>query len=61
MHRLHHVGYWVNDLDSAQAQWDQDLDVGPFQENDVITGAHGRLIALRAAAGKDIEPKASMP
>ena len=28
---LHHVGYWVDDLDSAQAQWGQALGVGPFQ------------------------------
>jgi hypothetical protein len=28
---LHHIGYWVDDLDSAMKQWGQDLDVGPFQ------------------------------
>jgi hypothetical protein len=31
MHSLHHVGYWVDDLDSAQARWRRDLGVGPFQ------------------------------
>jgi hypothetical protein len=31
MRRLHHVGYWVEDLDSALKQWGQDLGVGPFQ------------------------------
>ena len=31
MHRLHHVGYWVDDLDSALTRWGQDLGVGPFQ------------------------------
>ncbi len=31
MRRLHHVGYWVEDLDSALTDWDQGLDVGPFQ------------------------------
>jgi len=31
MTSLHHVGYWVDDLDSAQEQWGQDLGVGPFQ------------------------------
>jgi hypothetical protein len=31
MRSLHHVGYWVDDLDSAQKQWRQDLGVGPFQ------------------------------
>jgi len=30
MRSLHHVGYWVDDLDSALKQWGQDLDVGPF-------------------------------
>ncbi|HUL25695.1 MAG TPA: VOC family protein [Streptosporangiaceae bacterium] len=28
---IHHIGYWVDDLDSALARWDSDLDVGPFQ------------------------------
>jgi len=27
---LHHVGYWVEDLDSAMKQWSRDLGVGPF-------------------------------
>ncbi len=27
---LHHVGYWVDDLDSAMEQWGRDLSVGPF-------------------------------
>ena len=27
---LHHVGYWVDDLAAAQAQWGRDLGVGPF-------------------------------
>lgn len=31
MRSLHHVGYWVDDLDSALKQWRQDLGVGPFQ------------------------------
>jgi catechol 2,3-dioxygenase-like lactoylglutathione lyase family enzyme len=31
MHRLHHIGYWVDDLDSALTHWGQDLGVGPFQ------------------------------
>ncbi len=31
MQRLHHVGYWVDDLDSALTRWSQDLGVGPFQ------------------------------
>jgi catechol 2,3-dioxygenase-like lactoylglutathione lyase family enzyme len=30
MRRLHHVGYWVEDLDAALKQWSQDLGVGPF-------------------------------
>jgi hypothetical protein len=28
---LHHVGYWVDDLDSALTRWGRDLGVGPFQ------------------------------
>jgi catechol 2,3-dioxygenase-like lactoylglutathione lyase family enzyme len=28
---LHHVGYWVDDLDAVQKRWGQDLGVGPFQ------------------------------
>ena len=31
MQRLHHVGYWVDDLGSALTRWSQDLGVGPFQ------------------------------
>ena len=31
MQHLHHVGYWVDDLDSALTRWGQDLGVGPFQ------------------------------
>ena len=31
MHALHHVGYWVDDLDAAMKQWEKDLGVGPFQ------------------------------
>jgi hypothetical protein len=28
---LHHVGYWVASLSSAQRQWRRDLGAGPFQ------------------------------
>jgi len=28
---IHHVGYWVDDLDSSMARWHRDLGVGPFQ------------------------------
>jgi Glyoxalase/Bleomycin resistance protein/Dioxygenase superfamily len=31
MPHLHHVGYWVDDLGSAQTRWTKDLGVGPFQ------------------------------
>jgi catechol 2,3-dioxygenase-like lactoylglutathione lyase family enzyme len=31
MRSLHHVGYWVDDLDAALKQWGDDLGVGPFQ------------------------------
>ena len=30
MRALHHVGYWVDDLDAAMDQWTKDLGVGPF-------------------------------
>jgi hypothetical protein len=30
MPALHHVGYWVDDLDAAQQQWSRDLSIGPF-------------------------------
>jgi catechol 2,3-dioxygenase-like lactoylglutathione lyase family enzyme len=30
MYALHHVGYWVDDLDAAMKRWHRDLDVGPF-------------------------------
>jgi catechol 2,3-dioxygenase-like lactoylglutathione lyase family enzyme len=28
---LHHVGYWVDDLAAAQARWQAELGVGPFE------------------------------
>ena len=31
MRALHHVGYWVSDLDTAQRSWGRDLGVGPFE------------------------------
>ena len=31
MQPLHHVGYWVDNLDSALTRWNTDLGVGPFQ------------------------------
>jgi hypothetical protein len=30
MQGIHHVGYWVDDLSSAQEQWSRDLGIGPF-------------------------------
>jgi catechol 2,3-dioxygenase-like lactoylglutathione lyase family enzyme len=27
---LHHVGYWVDDLEAAMSTWREDLGVGPF-------------------------------
>jgi Glyoxalase/Bleomycin resistance protein/Dioxygenase superfamily len=36
MHALHHVGYWVDDLDAAMKQWEKDLGVGPFQVIDPV-------------------------
>ena len=37
MTSLHHIGYWVDDLDSAMKRWEQDLDVGPFQVIEHVT------------------------
>jgi catechol 2,3-dioxygenase-like lactoylglutathione lyase family enzyme len=31
MPELHHVGYWVDDLDAAMRRWEAELGVGPFQ------------------------------
>jgi catechol 2,3-dioxygenase-like lactoylglutathione lyase family enzyme len=36
MHALHHIGYWVDDLDAAMKQWQKDLGVGPFQVIDPV-------------------------
>jgi hypothetical protein len=30
MKALHHIGYWVDDLNAAMNQWSRDLGVGPF-------------------------------
>jgi hypothetical protein len=37
MTSLHHIGYWVDDLDSAMKQWSQDLGVGPFHVIEHVT------------------------
>jgi len=37
MRSLHHIGYWVGDLDSAMRQWDRDLGVGPFHVIEHVT------------------------
>jgi Glyoxalase/Bleomycin resistance protein/Dioxygenase superfamily len=37
MTSLHHVGYWVDDLDSAMKHWGQDLGVGPFDVIEHVT------------------------
>jgi Glyoxalase/Bleomycin resistance protein/Dioxygenase superfamily len=28
---IHHIGYWVDDLDAAMTRWARDLGVGPFE------------------------------
>ena len=56
MQALHHVGYWVDDLDAAMKQWHRDLGVGPF---DVIAGMHGRLCALRTPGDRSPEDGAA--
>jgi hypothetical protein len=48
MFALHHIGYWVDDLDAAMKQWSRDLDVGPFDViehiafEEFVLGAAGR-------------------
>jgi hypothetical protein len=37
MTSLHHIGYWVEDLDSAMKQWRRDLGVGPFHVIEHVT------------------------
>jgi len=37
MTSLHHIGYWVYDLDAAMKQWSQDLGVGPFHVIEHVT------------------------
>ena len=37
MTALHHIGYWADDLDSAQRQWQNDLGVGPFHVIEHVT------------------------
>jgi catechol 2,3-dioxygenase-like lactoylglutathione lyase family enzyme len=37
MTSLHHIGYWVDDLDAAMKQWARDLDVGPFEVIEHVT------------------------
>jgi catechol 2,3-dioxygenase-like lactoylglutathione lyase family enzyme len=37
MTSLHHIGYWVDDLDAAMKQWQRDLDVGPFHVIEHVT------------------------
>jgi hypothetical protein len=37
MPALHHIGYWVDDLDAAMKQWTRDLDVGPFDVIEHVT------------------------
>ena len=37
MTSLHHIGYWVDDLDAAMEQWQRDLGVGPFHVIEHVT------------------------
>ncbi|HTX27919.1 MAG TPA: VOC family protein [Streptosporangiaceae bacterium] len=59
MHGLHHVGYWVDDLDSAMARWGAELGVGPFHVIEHVTfeefvlaagGQHGDDVVFDHAA-----------
>jgi len=37
MTTLHHIGYWVDDLNAAMKRWRRDLGVGPFQVIEHVT------------------------
>jgi catechol 2,3-dioxygenase-like lactoylglutathione lyase family enzyme len=37
MTSLHHIGYWVQDLEKAMKLWSRDLDVGPFEVIEHVT------------------------
>jgi Glyoxalase/Bleomycin resistance protein/Dioxygenase superfamily len=59
MTTVHHIGYWVEDLDAAMLRWREDLGVGPFQviehvtfEEFVLTlgGQHHRDVVFDHAA-----------
>jgi len=60
VHSLHHVGYWVDDLESAQTQWRRELGVGPFDvighvpfDSFVLTAGgqqHGNVVFDHSAA-----------
>ena len=56
MYPLHHVGYWVDDLDAAMKQWSRDLDVGPFDVIEHIAFEEFVLAAGRARDDVGIRP-----
>jgi hypothetical protein len=49
MYALHHIGYWVDDLDSAMKQWSRELDVGPFSVVEHIAFEEFVLVAASRA------------
>jgi catechol 2,3-dioxygenase-like lactoylglutathione lyase family enzyme len=51
---LHHVGYWVADLDSAMKQWTRDLGVGPFEVIEHVTFEHFVLTAKDGHTYEDV-------
>jgi Glyoxalase/Bleomycin resistance protein/Dioxygenase superfamily len=53
MTSLHHIGYWVDDLDAAMNRWHRDLDVGPFHVIDHVTFEEFALLTPDGAQHDD--------
>ena len=54
MTSLHHIGYWVEDLDSAMKRWDRDLGVGPFQVIEHVTFEEFTLLTPEGQQHDDV-------
>jgi hypothetical protein len=53
MQALHHIGYWVDDLDAAMRQWSRDLGIGPFNVIEHVPFDSFVLAGTGAGAGAD--------
>jgi catechol 2,3-dioxygenase-like lactoylglutathione lyase family enzyme len=54
MTSLHHVGYWVDDLNAAIKRWGQDLGVGPFQVIEHVTFEEFMLLTADGQRHHDV-------